>query len=94
MTARELDVLNHVSCILEIDILYADHSHNIQNDYPLALERVQFGKVEKPVPHLVNKSKYIVYLENLQLYESVGLKLQIFVGGIKFEESAWLTKVH
>ncbi|WAR28171.1 hypothetical protein MAR_013875 [Mya arenaria] len=38
-------------------------------------ERVTVNKVEKLIPNLNNKTKYVVHYENLKLYESLGLKI-------------------
>ncbi|XP_065677415.1 uncharacterized protein LOC136092790 [Hydra vulgaris] len=49
-------------------------------------------KVEKLVPNLNNKKNYIIHFENLKLYERLGLKITKIHGGIKFEDSEWLSK--
>ena len=46
------------------------------------------GKVEKLIPNLNDKKKYVLYYETL--YESLGLKITKIHRGIKFEESSWL----
>jgi len=38
MTDEELDNWKNVSCILEVDLEYPAHLHNLHNDYPLAPE--------------------------------------------------------
>ena len=90
MTDDELDDWKHLSCILEVDLEYLEHLHNLHNDYPLARECVNIGNVEKLIPNLNNKSNYIVQYENLKLYESLGWRITKIRIGIKFEESAWL----
>ena len=90
MTDDELDDWEHRSCILEVDLDYAEQLHNLHNDYPLAPERVQIGSVEILIQNLNNKTNYVVHYENLKLYESLGLKITNIHRGIKFEESAWL----
>ena len=78
------------ACILEVDLEYPKHLHDLHNDYPLAPERLVLGKVEKLVPNLNDKIKYVIHYENLKLYESLGLKITKIHRGIKFEESTWL----
>lgn len=60
MTKTELDNDNwqNVACILEVDLEYPDHLHDLHNDYPLAPERVMINGVEKLIPNLNNKEKY------------------------------------
>ena len=48
------------------------------------------NKVEKLIPNLNNKNKYVVHHEALKLYVSLGLKVTKIHRGITFEESAWL----
>ena len=78
------------ACILEVDLEYPKEFHDLHNDYPLAPERLVLGKVEKLVPNLNDKIKYVIHYENLKLYESLGLKITKIHRGIKFEESTWL----
>ena len=80
---------NH-PCVLEVDLECPEDLHDLHNDYPLAPERLKIGGVEKLIPNLWNKSKYIVHHKTLKLYKSLGLKIMSFHRGIKFEESAWL----
>ena len=92
MTDDDLDDWKHLSCFLEVDLEYSEDLHNLHNDYPLAPERIKIGNVEKLIPNLNNKTNYVVYYENLKLYERLGLKITKIHRGIKFEESAWLEK--
>ena len=78
------------ACILEVDLEYPKELHDFHNDYPLAPERLVLGKVEKLVPNLNDKIKYVIHYENLKLYESLGLKITKIHRGVKFEESTWL----
>ena len=80
---------NHPS-VLEVDLEYPEDLHDLHNDYPLAPERLKTGGVEKLIPNLCNKSKYIIHHKTLKLYESLGLKITRIHRGIKFEEFAWL----
>ena len=75
MTENELDDRKHLSCFLEADLEYLIHLHDIHNDYPLAVERVIIGNVEKLIRNLNNKSNYLVHYENVKLYESLGLTI-------------------
>ena len=90
MSEEELEDWRRFSCILEVDLEYPKSLHDLRNDYPLAPERITVNKVDKLIPNLRNKKKYVVHYENLKLYERLGLKITKIHRGIKFEESAWL----
>ena len=79
-------------CILEVDLEYPESLHDLHNDYPLAVETVKLDKVNKLVPNLNDKERYILHRDNLKLYESLGLKIKKIHRGITFNESAWLKK--
>ena len=89
MDDDELTSWKKQACILEVDLEYPKQLHDRHNDYPLAPERLVLGKVEKLVPNLNDKIKYVIHYENLKLYESIGLKITKIHRGIKFEESPW-----
>ena len=84
--------LGTYSCILEVDLEYPKKLHDLHNDYPLAPEQIEVNKVEKLIPNLWNKKKYVIHYENLKQYLNLGLKLIKIHRGIKFEESQWLKK--
>ena len=90
MSEKELETWENYPCILEVDLHYPDHLHNSHNDYPLAPERVQVGTVEKLIPKMNHKTKYVIHCENLKLYEKLGLVITAIHRGIKFKESTWL----
>ena len=87
MTDDELDDWTHLSCILEVDLEYPEHLHNLHNDYPLAPERVK-------IANLYNKTCYVAHYENLKLYESLDLKITKIHRGIKFEENSLSGRIH
>ncbi|XP_065639641.1 uncharacterized protein LOC136072363 [Hydra vulgaris] len=92
MNEEELKNWKSISCILEVDLEYPEHLHDLHNDYPLAPERLKIDKVEKLVTNLNHKKNYIIHYENLKLYERFGMKLTKIHRVIKFKESAWLSK--
>ena len=92
MNKKELANWRTESCILEVDLEYPKKLHDLHNDYPLAPERLEVNKVEKLIPNLYDKKKYVVHYENLKLYESLGMKITQVHRGIKFEESDWMKK--
>ena len=90
MSDSELKNWKNHSCILEVDLEYPVDLHDFHNDYTLASERLNIGGVEKLIPNLWKKSKYIICHKTLKLYQSLGLKIMRIHRGIKFDESAWL----
>ena len=64
--------------------------HDLHNDSPLASERLKIGNVEKLIPNLGDKEKYIVHHKNLKLYLELGLKKKKIHRGIKFREEPWM----
>ena len=55
MTDDELDDWKHLSCILEVDLQYSEHLHDLHNDYPFAPQRVKIKNVEKLILKLNKK---------------------------------------
>ena len=92
MKVSELETWELHSCILDVDLEYPKSLHDLHSDYPLAPEYIEANKVDKLIPNLRNKKKYVIHYENLKQYLSLGLKLTHIHRGIKFEESQWLEK--
>ena len=92
--------------ILEVDLEYPEDLHDAHNSYPLAPERMvvqkewmseyQLGvgvaptEVEKLVPNLHNKNRYVLHYRNLQLYLSLGLRLAAVHRALRFKQSPWM----
>ena len=92
MEKSELETWEKHPCILEVDLEYPRSLRDLHNDYPLAPERIEVNKVDKLIPNLWDKKKYVIHYENLNQYLSLGLRLVKIHRGIKFEESPWLEK--
>ena len=79
-----------IGCILEVDLEYPENLHDNHNEYPLAPESLKINKVNKLIPNLQDKTKYILHYKNLQQYLDLGMVLKKVHRGIKFNERPWL----
>ncbi len=61
MKEEELKNWRSKPCILEVDLEYPKELHDLHNEYPLAPERLIVGKVEKLIPNLNDKTKYVLH---------------------------------
>ena len=88
---QELHTWNKTPCFLEVDLEYPEKLHDLHNDYPLCPEGVKCkNNVEKLIPNLRNKKKYVLHYKNLIQCLRFGMKLTRIHRGIKFVESEWL----
>ena len=65
--------------------MLSNYCSNIANKYD-----IKIGGVNKLVPNLGNKSKYVRHYKNLQLYLSLEMKLVSIHKILKFKPSDWL----
>jgi len=91
--------------ILEVDLQYPYVLHDDHSDLPLASEHLKVtadmlsdysksdtnfrGQVAL-MPNLYNKTKYILYLRNLQLYTQLGMNVQKIHRVLAFDQKAYL----
>ena len=88
---QELHTWNKTPCILEVDLEYPEKLHDSHNDYPLCPEGVKCkNNVEKLIPNLWDKKKYVLHYKNLIQCLRLGMKLTCIHRGIKFIESEWM----
>lgn len=71
LTKGEIDEMMHdhtkiKSCTLRVDIEYPKELHDLNNDYPLAVESVTVDGVKKLIPNLYDKERYVVHHELLR----------------------------
>ena len=86
-----IQVWEKTPCVLEVDLEYPENLHDLHNDYPFCPERVKCNNgVEKLIPNLRNKMKYVIYYKNLIQCLKAGMKLKKIHRGIKFVESEWM----
>jgi len=87
---REFSDQKGRGCILEVDLEYPKKLYDLHNEYPLAPERIVVNKVEKLIPNLNEKKKYVLHHKNLKQYLDLGLKITKIHRGISFDKKAWL----
>ena len=82
-----------IGYILELDRKYLDQLHVLQNDYPLAAEKlaipynmlsncckqyeIKVGDVKKLIPNLGNETNYVLHYKKRQLYFYLGMELGV-----------------
>ena len=67
--------------------MLSNYCSNVANDYGMKID-----SVNKSVPNLSNKNKYVFHYKNLQRYLSLGMKLVIVHRILKFKQSDFLKK--
>ena len=67
--------------------MLSNYCSSISNEYD-----IKIGGVNKLVPNLDNKSKYVLQYRNLQLYLLLGMKLVTVHRVLKFKKPDWLKK--
>ena len=86
-----VQVWEKTPCILEVDLEYPKNLHDLHNDYPFCPERVECKNgVEKLIPNLRDKTKYVIHYKNLIQCLKAGMKLKKIHRGIKFIEYEWM----
>ena len=67
--------------------MLSDYCQRIQSR-----EGIKVGQMEKLIPNLRDKEKYVLHYRNLQLSLSLGLKLKKIHRALEFSQSNWLAK--
>ncbi|XP_072022382.1 uncharacterized protein [Amphiura filiformis] len=90
MTPSELDNWRKIPCTIEVDLEYSKELHDLHNELPLAPERMIVNKVEKLIPNLNDKKKYVVHHVALKQYEELGLIVTKVHRGVKYREKPFM----
>ena len=78
-----------VGYVLEVDVKYPkEHDHH--NDLPFMCEKIRVNGVEKLVPNLHDKKKYVIHVKALRQALDHGLVLEKIHRVIQFKQSAWM----
>ena len=67
--------------------MLSNYEFRIANEYG-----IKIGGVNKLVPNLGNKSKYVVHYRNIRLYLSLKIRLTNVHKILEFKQSDWLKK--
>ena len=76
--------------LLEVDVAYPRELHDYHNDLPFMCERMKINGVEKLVPNLYYKKRYVIHIRALDQALKHGLVLKQIHIAIKFKQSAWM----
>ena len=76
--------------LLEVNIRYPRELHNSHNDLPFMCERMKINGVEKLIPNLYDKKRYVIHIRALDQALRHGLVLERIHRAIEFKQSAWM----
>ena len=76
--------------LLEVDVDYPVELHGKHNDLPFMPEKMKINKVEKLIPNLFDKKKYVIHIRALNQVLRHGLVLEKVHRVIEFDQSPWL----
>ena len=76
--------------LLEVDVRYPKKLHNYHNDLPFMCAKMKINGVEKLVPNLYYKCKYVIHVRALAQALEHGLALERIHRCIEFKQSAWM----
>ena len=79
-----------VGYLLEVDVKYPRKLNDLQNDLPFMCEKIKIKNVEKLVPNLHDKKKYVIHVKALKQALDHGLILEKIHRVIQFKQSAWM----
>jgi len=98
---------NEYGYVLEVDLSYPDHLHDVHSSLPLAPEKLSiryselssycqsfpepYTSTPKLIPNLRDKCKYIVHYRNLQLYTKLGMKITKVHRILRFKQKPWMS---
>ena len=75
--------------LLEVDVSYPKELHDLHNDIPFMCAKMKVNGVEKLIPNLYDKRKYIVHIRALKQVMDHGLVLEKIHRCIRFRQSPW-----
>ena len=88
--AEELVAKKDYGYLLEVDVRYPKKLHDYHNDLPFMSAKMKINGVEKLVPNLYYKRKYVIHVRALAQALEHGLVLERIHRCIEFKKSAWM----
>ena len=76
--------------LLEADVAYPRELHDYHNDLPFICTKMKLNGVEKLVPNLYYKRKYVIHIKTLKQAINHGLVLEKIHRAMEFKQSAWM----
>ena len=76
--------------LLEVDVSYPKELHDLHNDLPFMCAKMKINGVEKLIPNLYYKRKYIIHIRALKQALDHGLVLERIHRCIRFKQSPWM----
>ena len=87
---EELVVKKDYGYLLEVDVACPKELHDYYNDLPFMCAKMKINGVEKLVPNLYYKHKYVIHIKALRQAIDRGLVLERIHRCIEFKQSAWM----
>ena len=87
---EELVAKKDYGYLLEADIRYPKNLHDYHNNLPFMCAKMKINGIEKLVPNLYYKCKYVIHMRALAHASEHGLVLERIHRAIEFKQSAWM----
>ena len=84
--AEELATKKNYGYLLEVDVAYPKELHDYHNDIPFMCAKMKINGVEKLVPNLYYKKKYVIHIKALKQAIDHGLVLERIHRCIEFNQ--------
>ena len=81
----KLSKLKNKEYLLEVDVKYLKELHHSQNDLPFMCKKLKINGVEKLVPNLFTKVRYVIHIRALDQALKHGLVLEKIHRAIEFD---------
>ena len=87
---RKLVKCKYKGYILEVDVRYPRELHDSHNNLPFMCKCMKINGVEKLIPNLYDKKRYVIHIRALDQALKHGLVLERIHRAIEFKQSAWM----